>query len=132
VDPLRLGVDPGGTDLINAFTYGFVTNGTDPPTINIGLFGAEDGHNSIGRTPIASGSFTVPGTGATAQGVLTPWTVTIDLEGGLEVPLVGPDLDADRKRDIGYTYWIANRANATLVGPIIARGQPVDPPDQPG
>src|SRR5262245_42200464 len=38
VDPLRLGVDPGGTDLINGFTYGFVTDGTDPPTINIGLF----------------------------------------------------------------------------------------------
>lgn len=132
VDPLRLGVDPGGTDLINGLTYGFVTDGTDPPTINIALFGTDNGHNSTGRTPIASGSFTVPGTGAPQQGVPTAWTVTIDMEGGLEVQVVGPDLDADRKRDISYTYWVESRANATQVGPIIARGQPVDPPDQPG
>lgn len=132
VDPLRLGVDPGGSDLINGFTYGFVTDGTAPPTINIGLFGSENGRNSTGRTPIASGSFNVPGTGATAPGVATAWTVTVDLEGGLEVSLVGPDLDGDRKRDFGYSYWIVDPGNATHVGPIIAQGQPVDPPDQPG
>src|SRR5262245_22851128 len=130
IDPLRLGVDPGGTDLINGFTYGFVTDGTEPPTVSIALFGTENGHNSTGRTPIAAGSFTVPGTGSPTQGVPTAWTVTIDLEGGLEVPIVGPDLDGDRRRDFGYTYWMEDRANATHAGPIIARGQPVDPPDQ--
>jgi subtilisin-like proprotein convertase family protein len=132
LDPLRLGVDPGGTDLINGFTYGFVTNGTQPPTVNIALFGTENGHNSTGRTPIAKGSFTVPGTGSPTQGVPAAFTVTVDLEGGLEVPVVGPDLDGDRKRDFGYTYWMQDRANATLAGPIIATGQPVDPPNQPG
>lgn len=106
---------------VNGFQIGYATNSTVPVSVAIEFFTDDDGFNTAGRVPVPGGSFTINGLpGTSVPGQIQGFIFDIDLMGGLEFLLDGNDLDGDGRDDFSYRYHMANRGNATSMGPLVS------------
>lgn len=108
---------PEGT-LISRFTIGFTTDSSMPVGASLAFYNTDLFDTQTGLLQRADGSdavyaLTFPDVDGT-PGEQIPYNVTIDLTGGAEVVITGPDVDGDGKTDWGWGSVYDNLGNATI------------------
>ncbi len=112
--------DVANNTLVNGFQIGYATNSNVSVGIAVNFYAPGDGFNDA--SPLLA-SYTISGLpGTTTPGSVTAYVVDIDLAGGNEFMLSGPDTDGDGLTDFEYEYNMVNRGDATSMGPLISTG----------
>ncbi|MCK4658256.1 MAG: hypothetical protein KAV82_01935 [Phycisphaerae bacterium] len=108
---------------VDGIEIGYYTNSTDPITIIMRFYSGENGGVFTMATEEACVPVTLPGFVPGTDGY---YIFDVDLRGGWEFAISGPDLDGDGKVDIGYGFEVTDPGNGT-VGILLSKDNP-DPP----
>lgn len=112
---------PAGNLVLNTvdgFQIGYATNSTVPVDIEVRFYENGNGFNDVSNQVAA---FLLTGLPGSNTGGVQAWIVDVNL-GSSAFIMNGPDKDSIPGQDFEYSYNMANRGNATSMGPLISTG----------
>lgn len=109
--------------VVNGFQIGYATDSTSPVDLTIRFY--EPG-NGFGDVSAVIATFPLTGLPASVSGGAEGFVVDVDLEGGGEFTITGPDVEPDGLADFEYGYESITSAG-TALGPLIVNPLPFAP-----